>query len=126
MRPDTKQEEGILGKKKTALEKHKLDYEDIPFKLPGAKTARISTKTTRKGGKRRKMSKDTTPSKPKRYNKSQGEHIKDIVIAVLVASIIAFMLGMRFENSQNNEVQSAVSEMQTVTAEAVEEQPVKK
>lgn len=81
-----------------------IDYIDIQPKKQKTSTKPIKT---RKGGKDSKMSKESTPTKPKRYNKSQGEHIKDIVIAVLVAAIVAFAFGMKFESNQNAKVEAA-------------------
>lgn len=72
-----------------------------------------------------KMSKSTkaaeaTPAPA--YNKSKGEHRKDIVIAVLVAGIIAFIGGMTFQGKQQSAIETAVKAV-TPTAEAA---PVKK
>ncbi len=57
---------------------------------------------------------------PKKYAKTRGEHYKDIVIAVLVAGIIAFIGGMHFSNQQHNAVTSAVKSAvaPTVSAQA--------
>ncbi|HYG84617.1 MAG TPA: hypothetical protein VD907_07125 [Verrucomicrobiae bacterium] len=50
------------------------------------------------------------PSKPaKKYAKTKGEHFKDIVIAVLVASIVAFVAGMYFANQHQADIDKAVS-----------------
>ena len=49
------------------------------------------------------------------YEKSRGEHYKDIVIAILVTAVIAFIGGMAFANRQNAEVEQAVKAVQ-VTA----------
>ena len=99
----------------SSLESYKLFYEDLPIKNP------------KRVGRTVKMSKTTnTAEKPKKYNKTRGEHVKDLVIAVLVASIIAFIAGVQFADNQSNKVEAAVSEAQaTMTAEAVET-PVKK
>lgn len=89
-----------MAKSKSALDKHKLEYEELPFSIN-------INKHTRKGGKDiKKMSKEESTKKAKRYSKSQGEHIKDLVIAVLVASIVAFALGIRFEANRNDEMQA--------------------
>lgn len=66
---------------------------------------------------------NTTPTKeaPKasrKYSKTRGEHYKDIVIAVLVTSVIAFIGGMHFSNSQHAETAKAV-QAATVQATAV-------
>ena len=100
----------------SVLDKHKLYYEDMaPRKL-----------NTRKGGKDMKMSsnKSTVTEAPKasrKYAKTRGEHIKDIVIAILVAGVIAFIGGMHFANNQHAQMDSAVKAAQS-TAVA----PVKK
>lgn len=96
-----------------SLADYPLEFEDMPL-------------NTRKqsGGKDSKMSKQSTTSEPKslkKYNKTRGEHFKDIVIAVLITAITAFVLGMQFENGQNAAVDHAVTE---ATAQA--QAPVKK
>lgn len=48
------------------------------------------------------------PKASRKYTKTRGEHYKDIVIAVLVASIIAFVGGMHFSNQQNGKIANAV------------------
>lgn len=72
--------------------------------------ARHKNLITRKGGKGSKMSKNTKPveAKAKIYNKSRGEHFKDIVIAMLVTGIIAFIAGAQFQAKQNDAVNAAV------------------
>jgi hypothetical protein len=63
-----------------------------------------------------KKTNQAEPSKPaKKYAKTRGEHYKDIVIAVLVAGIIAFIGGMHFSNEQHATVANAVK---SVTANA--------
>lgn len=44
----------------------------------------------------------------KKYAKTRGEHYKDIVIAILVAGIVAFMGGMHFSNQQHADTVKAV------------------
>lgn len=53
----------------------------------------------------------------KSYNKTRGEHNKDIVIAILITAVIAFIGGMHFANKHNAEMQSAVKAA-TFSAEA--------
>lgn len=93
----------------SSLSDHKLHYEDLPPKTPKAV------------GKVKKMAKNTnTPEQAtskKKYAKTRGEHFKDVVIAVLVASIVAFIGGMQFANRQNAEVNSAVERAQTSVVE---------
>ena len=87
------------------LSEFKSYYEDLAppkFKL-----------ITRKGGKASKMSKETTPTKTARkYTKTRVEHLKDIVIVVLVTSIMAFVAGMQFADGQNAKTVQAVSQAQ--------------
>lgn len=61
------------------------------------------------------------PKASRKYSKTRGEHIKDIMIAVLIAGVIAFIGGMHFANEQHAQMESAVKAAQT-TAVA----PVKK
>lgn len=95
----------------STLADFKLEFEDLPQK-------------TRKSGKDSKMSKSTnteSSTPKKKYAKTRGEHYKDIVIAVLVTSIIAFVCGMQFANSNNAKVSEAVNAVtatQMVNAEA--------
>ena len=61
------------------------------------------------------MSKTTnTPdAKPaKKYAKTRGEHAKDIIIAILVTGIVAFVGGVYFANQHNAEIARAVSAVQ--------------
>lgn len=53
---------------------------------------------------------ETKPAK--KYAKTRGEHYKDIVIAILVTGIIAFIGGMYFSNQHNAEIARAVSAVQ--------------
>lgn len=84
----------------SALDSFKLEYEQMPFRI------------TRKGGKDIKpMSKNTKAveaTEAKTYNKTKGEHFKDIVIAILVTSIIAFVGGMTFQGKQQGAIDTAV------------------
>lgn len=86
-----------------------IGSEDFPDKIP-------PRKDTRKGGKDMKMSKDqTTPAPVKaKYAKTKGEHTKDIVIAVLISGIIAFVSGMYFQGRQQAAIETAVKGAQTV------------
>lgn len=71
-----------------------------------------------------KMSKQTTTrpeatKAPKaKYSKTRGEHIKDIVIAMLVTGIIAFVGGMVFQGKQQQAIETAVKGASTQTVEA--------
>ena len=57
-----------------------------------------------------------------KYAKTRGEHFKDIVIAVLITGIIAFVGGMVFQGKQQQAIETAVKGASTQTVEA----PVKK
>ncbi len=90
-----------------------MTYEKTPIKF----------NLTRKGGKVSKMTKQpiVIEAKPvKRYSKTRGEHLKDIVIAVLVSAVIAFVAGSYFANKRNSEMQSAVKAASTPVAQAPE------
>lgn len=86
------------------------------------------TKPYRVGRTFTKMSnsnnKAAEPKAPKaKYAKTRGEHYKDIVIAILIAGIIAFIGGMHFANTQHDAIDTAVKAVQpTASAQA----PVKK
>jgi predicted transcriptional regulator len=84
------------------------DYMDIP------------ELKTRKGGKGyRKMSnKATTVTEtPKvsksKYSKTRGEHFKDIVIAILIVGVIAFIAGVHYSDTKNAQMISAIKSAQT-------------
>lgn len=86
----------------------------------------ITSKKPRKGGKDSKMSNNTKAESPKRSKaqntKSKGEHAKDIVIAILITAVVAFVGGMAFANKQSAEIKNAVSAAQqaaTPKAEAI-------
>lgn len=100
----------------SSLDSFALQYEDLNPK-------------TRKGGKDSKMSKSTNQAEPKtakKYAKTRGEHAKDIIIAILVTSIVAFVGGMYFQGKQNSEVKNAVSAAQQAMAPKAEAAPVSK
>lgn len=93
-----------------ALANYKLEFEDRPLKI---------TPFARMGGKDSKMSKNsTTPEAPKapkaKYSKTRGEHIKDVVIAMLVTGIIAFIGGVSHQSNQQQAIETAVKGAQTV------------
>lgn len=95
----------------SVLDSYPLHYEDI-------------NPITRKGGKDSKMSKaKQTVEAPvaKSYNKTRGEHFKDLVIVALVVSIIAFIGGMQFakgNQAQIDKAVNAVTQTEQVSAEA--------
>ena len=97
----------------STLDAYALEYEDRPFHKP-ERVGRISTK----------MSKSTqTPEAPKapkaKYNKTRGEHIKDVVIAMLVTGIVAFAGGVWFNEGKQQEIETAVKGAQTVATPEV-------
>lgn len=55
----------------------------------------------------------TVPVKAK-YAKTKGEHNKDLIIAILIAGIIAFVGGMTFQGRQQDAINTAVKGAQTV------------
>ncbi len=79
------------------------------------------------------MSNTTKTEAPKASNKkrvaTRGEHAKDIVIAILITAVIAFVGGMVFANKQQAEVKNAVAHAQqlaTPKAEAASAAPASK
>lgn len=58
-----------------------------------------------------------------KYSKTRGEHIKDVIIAMLVTGIIAFSAGIWFNEGKHKEIETAVKGAQTA---APVEAPVKK
>lgn len=93
----------------SALADFKLEYEDIPEKQP----------VKNRVGKDSKMSKTASePKSSKKYAKTRGEHYKDIVIAVLVTAVVAFIAGSVYANNQHEATAQAVQQA-TAQAEAV-------
>lgn len=93
------------------LDSYQLQYEEMPFIKPLFKRV----------GKDSKMSKSNqskVEAPVKSYNKTRGEHFKDMVIVALVVGIIAFGLGFKFNADRNSEMQSAVKAAQTATVSA--------
>ncbi len=90
------------------LSKRKMHYEDLPFK------------PYKHGGKAKKMADKKVKSVEA---KTRGEHVKDIIIAVLVTGIIAFIAGTQYANAQNDRMNEAVAN--TVQTEADTVQPKK-
>lgn len=70
------------------------------------------------------MTKSTQTEAPKATNKkrvaTRGEHAKDIIIAVLITAVIAFIGGMVFANKQQTEVKNAVSAAQQIATPKTE------
>lgn len=95
-----------------SLADYPLQFEDVPFHKP-----------ERVGRTLQKMSKQNNTSAPEvkaskaKYNKTRGEHFKDILIAVLVAGIIAFIGGMQFQSHQQKAIETAMKSV-TPTASA--------
>jgi multidrug resistance efflux pump len=79
-------------------------------------TPYIATPITAKAvGRVKLMTKSTSTEAPKaskQYRKSRGEHAKDILIAVLVTAVVAFIGGMHFSNQQHAQTAQAVKAAQ--------------
>lgn len=72
-----------------SLDTFNLNYEELPTKKRGLKMGKITNNSEVKQAKIRRV-----------YEKSRGEHFKDIVIAVLITGVITFVLGVRYANNQ--------------------------
>lgn len=93
-----------------SLADYPLEFEDVPFHKP-YRVGRTFKKMSNK-------SKEVEATPAKAYNKTRGEHIKDMVIVALVVGIVAFGLGIKFNADRNSEMQNAVKAATTqVTAE---------
>jgi len=85
-----------------------LNYEELPeqkrtiIKRGGHKMPKTTNNQEVKQAKTRKV-----------YEKTRGEHIKDVIIAVLITGVVAFVLGARYANNQNAQLTSAVQAAQT-------------
>lgn len=88
----------------------KAHYGDnLSYELPAKRTPKTV-------GKVIKMTKSTSePKSSKKYAKTRGEHYKDIVIAILVTAVVAFVAGSVYANSQHDAIAQAV---QRATAQA--------
>jgi hypothetical protein len=74
-----------------------MDYIETPVKPERVGRAKMPNKSI-----------TAEPKAAKKYAKTRGEHYKDIVIAVLIAGIIAFVGGMHFSNQQHSQTAQAV------------------
>lgn len=90
------------------LDSYPLHYEDIP---PSPRLLRVG-----KGSKMSKSNQSKVEAPAKSYNKTRGEHFKDMVIVALVVGIIAFGLGVKFQADRNAEMQSAVKSAQAAVS----------
>ena len=88
-----------------------VQYEDLP--------AKNNNKIIRRDSKMSKKQEIPTAKTRKSYQKTRAEHYKDIVIAVLITGIIAFIAGAQFNAGQNNAISKAV-EAVTPQASATE------
>lgn len=81
----------------------------MEYELTPAKKYNI----TREGGKGHEMTKEIAqapaPRPAKRYQPSRWEVGKTIAIAVLISGIVAFVLGMKYANSQHSQIEQAVT-----------------
>lgn len=93
-----------------SLADYPLEFEDYP---PSPRMFRVG-----KGSKMSKSNKSVEATPAKTYNKTKGEHFKDMVIVALVVGIVAFGLGFKFNADRNAEMQSAVKAAQTATVSA--------
>lgn len=89
----------------SALADYPLEFEDVPFTKP-ERVRRTFTKMSNN---------KPTEAPAKVYNKTRGEHIKDMIIVALVVAIVAFGLGVKFQSDRNAEVQNAVKAATTQT-----------
>lgn len=81
--------------------------DNIPFIETPIKPVRVGRVTPMT------KSQKTTEAPAKVYNKTRGEHVKDMLIVALVVGIVAFGLGFKFNADRNAEMQSAVKAAQT-------------
>jgi hypothetical protein len=83
-----------------ATDGYTLHYEDMPL---------YKIKAPKKGSKGViKMAKEVKTAKTRRvYEKTRAEHYKDIVIAVLITGIIAFIAGMQHQANHQDAIQRA-------------------
>jgi len=95
----------------STLADYKLEFEDVPF----IKTPKIRVG---KDSKMSKQAKTVEATEAKSYNKTRGEHIKDMVIVALVVGIVAFGLGFKFNADRNSEMQNAVKAAQTQVSQS--------
>lgn len=92
----------------SALDKLALNFEELPeqkrkiIKIGGLKMPKTTNNQEVKQAKIRRV-----------YEKTRGEHIKDVIIAVLITGVMAFVLGARYANNQNAQLTSAVQAAQT-------------
>jgi len=76
------------------------------------------TKTTKKK-EAIKMPNEPLAPRAKKYQKTRGEHFKDVVIAILITAIVAFVAGASYTNKQQAELDKVRAEAQSsVQAEA--------
>lgn len=95
----------------STLADYRLEFEDLPLKIPqmsGGKDSKMSNKTTNV----------EAPKASRKYAKTRGEHFKDILIAVLVTSVVAFVAGSVYANGQHKATAQAVQQA-TAQAETV-------
>ena len=105
----------------STLEAYPLQFEDIPQKRYNK-----TNNNRKRGGKDSKMSKEVKQPEVKnvkKYAKTRGEHIKDLVITALIVGILAFVAGMTFQNKQQDAINQA---MKSVAPSAFAQEQVKK
>jgi hypothetical protein len=80
------------------LADYKLHYEDIPRK---------KYQLIKQGDS--KMSKEVKQAKTRKvYSKTRSEHYKDVLIAVLITAIVAFVAGLQAQAKQQQAIDQAV------------------
>lgn len=89
-----------------------MDYIETP--INPNRGGRISTKMSKPNNNQPEV------KAPKaKYSKTRGEHIKDVVIAMLVTGIIAFIGGVQFQANQQKAIDTAVKGAQTIAPSEV-------
>ncbi len=79
------------------------DYLDIPTLKP-VRVGRVKSMT------KTATTKMEVPAKS--YSKTRGEHFKDIIIAILVVGVIAFIAGVHYSDNKNAQMTGAIKSAQ--------------
>ena len=97
----------------SSLSEYPLEFiDDMPLINP----YRVE-RTFKKMSKQSTTQPEVTKAPKAKYSKTRGEHIKDVIIAVLIAGIIAFVGGVTFQSKQQDAINTAVKSAQTVAPE---------
>lgn len=81
-----------------SLDTFNLSYEELPTKKRILKMDKLTNNSEVKQAKTRRV-----------YEKTRGEHTKDIIIAVLITAVIAFCVGVKYQNNIQADMQKAVA-----------------